>query len=481
MRKLPSALLAAILFACPAVAQAVYGNVYGTITDQSGALIAGARITILDVAKGNLVQTASNAFGNYMVTHLAPGDYNVRGQAPGFKSKTVLQVRVFADQGARVDLQFEIGVPTESVSVSAEDLPLLKTDRADVATTFTDREVVELPLFDRNFTDDLRWLYWEPETKLLDEKREEFIAQVTNSRLWLEIRQREASDKFCRGTLNRCLSDQLGNGMSHFVPNTVFPKDSLYTALGSEQLNLSDEIASIATERGMDRQDLFFYTLATLHTPRYRSDNAGALLGDWPRIPVPATAELLSGSATLGRRLAELLDAEAPINLGSEWSFLAALKLPRSSGLEDALKLTAGWGYRGQGSTVMPGQGLSPERPWTTAERGKLTTLAATRSVALEDVLSLFGETCSDVHLNGESFWSAIPINVWNYTLGGYQVLKKWLSYRELPLLGRPLHSEEAAYFAQVVRRISALILLGPALDASYNAILPTATGLSIR
>ena len=153
MRIPPSALLAAILFACPALAQAVYGNVYGTITDQSGALIAGARITILDVAKGNLVQTASNAFGNYMVTHLAPGDYNVRGQAPGFKSETVLQVRVFADQGARVDLQFEIGVPTESVTVSAEDLPLLKTDRADVATTFTDREVVELPLFDRNFTE----------------------------------------------------------------------------------------------------------------------------------------------------------------------------------------------------------------------------------------------------------------------------------------------------------------------------------------
>ncbi len=153
MRISPSSLLLAILFAHPAVAQAVYGNVYGTTTDQSGALIAGAKITILDVAKGTLVQTVSNASGNYTVTHLAPGDYNVRGEAPGFKSKTVLQVEVFADQGARVDLQFEVGVPTESVTVSAEELPLLKTDRADVATTFTDREVVELPLFDRNFTE----------------------------------------------------------------------------------------------------------------------------------------------------------------------------------------------------------------------------------------------------------------------------------------------------------------------------------------
>jgi chorismate synthase len=68
MRILPSSLLLAILFAYPAMAQAVYGNVYGTTTDQSGALIAGARITILDVAKGTVVQTASNASGNYTVT-----------------------------------------------------------------------------------------------------------------------------------------------------------------------------------------------------------------------------------------------------------------------------------------------------------------------------------------------------------------------------------------------------------------------------
>jgi hypothetical protein len=66
MRILPAALLGAVLVAYPVVAQVVYGNVYGTTTDHSGAFIAGARITILDVAKGALVQTASNASGNYM-------------------------------------------------------------------------------------------------------------------------------------------------------------------------------------------------------------------------------------------------------------------------------------------------------------------------------------------------------------------------------------------------------------------------------
>jgi hypothetical protein len=132
----------------------------------------------------------------------------------------------------------------------------------------------------------------------------------------------------------------------------------------------------------------------------------------------------------------------------------------------------------------MPGRGKAPERPWTAAEQKKLAALAAAQSLSVEAVQTLLGKTCVDVYLNGDAHWAAIPINVWDYTLGGYQVLKKWLSYREFteeptsPLLHRALHPEEAAYFAQVVRRIAGILLLGPALDASYRAILPTATGL---
>lgn len=100
------------------------------------------------------------------------------------------------------------------------------------------------------------------------------------------------------------------------------------------------------------------------------------------------------------------------------------------------------------------------------------------QSLTPDQVLELLGTRCVDVYLNGESHWAAIPVKVWQYTLGGYQVLKKWLSYREEPLLGRPLHEDEARYFAQVVRRITAILLLGPALDSSYAAILPGATGL---
>jgi hypothetical protein len=264
--------------------------------------------------------------------------------------------------------------------------------------------------------------------------------------------------------------------------SSIFPMQTRVEILpGVLEIQDNISIPAATLYRGaVSVHDMFSHAIAIMHTPQYRAENSGALMSDWPRIPLPATADLLAHSATLGRRLAELLDAESSLRLTAEWSFLAALKLPKNSDLENALKLTAGWGYRGQGSSVMPGQGLSPERQWGTVEREKLAALAAAQSLTLEDALALLGETCVDVHLNGESFWSAVPLNVWNYTLGGYQVLKKWLSYRELPPLGRPLHSGEAAYFAQVVRRIAAILLLGPALDASYQAILPNATGLPL-
>jgi predicted helicase len=325
---------------------------------------------------------------------------------------------------------------------------------------------------------DVRWLYWEPETKLLDEKRSEYIKQTIFPSACLATQQKSRGKSSAPQVISEagCL-DLLDRGASCFPADVI---DIAGTLLSDVQVspNLSTTAAKQLNEIGGVKEDLFFHALATMHAPKYRAENAGALLGDWPRIPLPATADLLAHSATLGRRLAELLDPESGVNLTAAWSFLAALKLPKSSALEDALKLTAGWGNRGQGSTVMPGQGLSPGRLWSKAEREKIAALAATESLTFEDAFALLGETCVDVHLNGESFWPAIPVNVWNYTLGGYQVLKKWLSYREHELLGRSLHSEEAAYFAQVVRRIAAILLLGPALDANYQAILPTATGL---
>jgi hypothetical protein len=61
-----------------------------------------------------------------------------------------------------------------------------------------------------------------------------------------------------------------------------------------------------------------------------------------------------------------------------------------------------------------------------------------------------------------------VPANVWAYTLGGYQVIKKWLSYREKALLGRGLTLDEVTGVMNLARRIAALLLIQPALDANY-------------
>ena len=72
--------------------------------------------------------------------------------------------------------------------------------------------------------------------------------------------------------------------------------------------------------------------------------------------------------------------------------------------------------------------------------------------------------------LNTTIFWDGIPRDFWEYTLGGYQVLKKWLSYREREILGRSLRPEEAMDFTNNARRISAILALRPRLDAHYAA-----------
>jgi hypothetical protein len=323
---------------------------------------------------------------------------------------------------------------------------------------------------------DIRWLYWEGRTKLLDEKREDYVeAFITRTPTIVSSQANRRSydppylttDLACRHVTERG-----GNS---------FPAWYHYSNLPGQvdmASNTSDLVDDLLSSNNGDPIDLFPHALAIMHTPSYGAENAGALLGDWPRIPIPVSASLLSNSAKLGLRLAKLLDPESPVQFAAEWSFLARLGLPTDSNLAENLTVTAGWGFRGQGSTVMPGRGKSPEREWYDFELEKLSALAAAQSVDFTDALALLGDTCVDVYLNDGALWNAVPIKVWEYTLGGYQVLKKWLSYRELPLLGRPLHEDEAKYFAQVVRRITAILLMGPALDASYAAILPTATGL---
>ncbi|HUT57850.1 MAG TPA: type ISP restriction/modification enzyme, partial [Phycisphaerae bacterium] len=85
--------------------------------------------------------------------------------------------------------------------------------------------------------------------------------------------------------------------------------------------------------------------------------------------------------------------------------------------------------------------------------------------------LALLGPDTRDVYLNERAYWRNIPAAVWGYYIGGYQVIKKWLSYRERELLGRPLRSEEAREVMNMARRLAAIVLLQPALDENYRRV----------
>src|SRR5947209_9271715 len=133
-------------------AQAVYGSIYGTVTDQTGAAIPNADVTVTDVAKGTSDKVQSNGAGEFRIDHLIPDEYNVKVESPTFKTYQQTGIRVFADTSVKVAAALAVGAAGETVEVRAEAQPLLKADRADVATTLTSQEIVDLPIADRNFT-----------------------------------------------------------------------------------------------------------------------------------------------------------------------------------------------------------------------------------------------------------------------------------------------------------------------------------------
>ena len=163
-------------------------------------------------------------------------------------------------------------------------------------------------------------------------------------------------------------------------------------------------------------------------------------------------------SAPFSRRteLARLLDPKKPVpgitkSPLRSWSNATAVPCTVDNRNMDGrdFDITIGWGHRGIGDAVMPGKGHVVERPYTLKERD-----------ALGAAIPLLGDSTFDIFLNDNSYWGNVPAEIWNYKLGGYQVLKKWLSYRESKVLGRPLKPEEVFYFAEVARRIAGILML---------------------
>ena len=312
---------------------------------------------------------------------------------------------------------------------------------------------------------DSRWLYWETDSGLLDRPRPDYKPHVFAGNFALVSQQKPRREWSSPQVIHDigCLDlmDRSATCIPTWLRDEGLPLDG-----GEEQRrpNLSTEAQRYLDRLGMGVEDLFHHTLAVLHDPTYRETNAGALRMEWPRIllpgwpdgDTPGVADELRASAARGRELAALLDPETPVvgvTTGMLRPVLAVIAVPSTSDgrnmTGDDFALTAGWGHFGTGDAVMPGQGRAVERDYTAAERE-----------ALGDAVGLLGAATVDVHLNDNTRWSNVPSSVWNYKLGGYQVLKKWLSYREGKVLGRNLLPEEVQHFTDTARRIGAI--LGP-------------------
>ena len=324
---------------------------------------------------------------------------------------------------------------------------------------------------------DVRWLYWEPETKLVGRKVPEYFPHVFPGNIALVSQQkprREWNPPQIISALG-CL-DLMDRGASCFplflrenydlsdsalreTPDMFSPRSAGGGGKSKSETkpNLSDAAAAYSAGLEVKPDTLFYHTLAVLHSSEYRTENSGALRQDWPRVPLPKSREALLASAELGRQVATLLDTEKPVQgvtAGKVRPELVKIAVVTRLNEKLNLSLTAGWGHAGQGGVTMPGKGKLATRPFTAAE-----------------VTALPGTATHEVDLNESACWQNSPAPVWDYTIGGYQVIKKWLSYREFELLDRALTPDEAREVTHMARRIAALILLQPELDKNYQAV----------
>jgi len=354
------------------------------------------------------------------------------------RDQLINRLSVYFDS-TRSDETVGILCPEAMAEGNAYDPRLTRTQL--LAKGFQSEQVVQYSY--RPF--DVRWLYWETKSKLLHRPVPEYSPQLFSGNVFLVAQQKpRANWTPCQISSNLVCLDLIDRGASAF-PMEI-REDQGNHGYSEPHPNLSHEALQHINDLEAGTSDLFFHALAILHAPEYSIDNEDALRQDWPRVPMPTSKVMLEQSAALGRRLSRLLDVnqdpdgiQSP-GVGSPLIPVGRFEvtlLPTREPEDYALNI--GWGIRGNGGITMPGKGRrTGDRVW----------------------------------LNDRSFWSGISDEIWNYNLGGYQVLKKWLSYRESELLGRELRIDEIEHFTCMARRIAAILQMGPQLDSNYRTFL---------
>ena len=139
-----------LLFSLALFAQGNYGRILGTVTDQSGAVIAGAMVTVIDTQRGVARNLTTDPAGEYNAPNLIPGTYTVRVEAKGLQTVNRENIVLEVGKEIRVDLTPRPGDQTQTVTIT-EAIPLVDTASATLGGALSNAEINDLPLNGRNY------------------------------------------------------------------------------------------------------------------------------------------------------------------------------------------------------------------------------------------------------------------------------------------------------------------------------------------
>ncbi len=126
------------------------GTILGTVTDSTGAVVSGAKVTVINTATNSAYKTVSTSSGDFDAPSLSPGSYKVTVEAPGFEKTATSSFTLNVDQKVRVNVALKPGAVSETMEVTAQAVSL-DTDSAALSQLVSQQQVEELPLNGRNF------------------------------------------------------------------------------------------------------------------------------------------------------------------------------------------------------------------------------------------------------------------------------------------------------------------------------------------
>jgi hypothetical protein len=138
------------LLSVSASAQSTAGRILGTLTDQSGAAVAGATVVVTDVQRGTARTLTTDESGAYVAAELQPGTYKIHIEAKGFKAVERTNVPIEVATDVRADFTLQPGQVSETITIS-EEVPLVNTTSATLGGTLSNQEINDLPLNGRNY------------------------------------------------------------------------------------------------------------------------------------------------------------------------------------------------------------------------------------------------------------------------------------------------------------------------------------------